>query len=54
MKIHQLRSADLKNPPTAKRLIQKPTNCSVNRYQLVDFYERHFAVGGFFGKAHGS
>jgi len=31
MKIHQLRSADSKNPPTAKCLIQKPTNCSVNR-----------------------
>jgi len=31
MKIHQLRSADSKNPPTAKCLIQKPTNCSVDR-----------------------
>ena len=39
MKIHQLRSADSKNLPTAKCLIQKPTNCSVNR------------VGGFLEKA---
>ena len=31
MKIRHLRSADSKNPPTAKCLIQKPTNCSVNR-----------------------
>ena len=40
MKIHQLRSADSKNPPTANCLIQKPTNCSVK-----------IAVREFLGKA---
>ena len=30
IKIYQLRSADSKNPPTVKCLIQKTANCSVN------------------------
>jgi len=59
MKIHQLRSADSKNPPAAKSLIQKPTNCSLNTLdsswwiftkgtsQSVDFSEKHFEAGGF-------
>jgi len=63
MKIHQMRSACSKNPPNAKCLIRKPTNYSVSRLQLMDFWKikiflkfkehfkkkKHFAVGGFSG-----
>jgi len=57
MKIHQLRSADSTNPPTAKCLIQNPPTAvwidsswwifRKGISQLVEFSEKHFAAGGF-------
>jgi len=44
------------NPPTAKSLILKPSNCSVNGLQLVEFLEKKqpikpFSEGGGLKKA---
>jgi len=40
-----------KNPPTAKWLSQKSTNGYLFTLQLVGFWIKHFAVGGFFESA---
>jgi len=51
IKIHQLRSAYPKNPPTAMCLIRKRTNYSVNTSQLMDFLEKALRSWWIFRKS---